>query len=101
MQEPRLNNLLIAQHYFNLQEYKHISSRRISYFYSSKPQPHQFTILVNSIPASSSSISDSVDSFFKELYPSAYLSHVVVRRTNKIQSLLVRIMLNFIYILDS
>ncbi|XP_058777336.1 CSC1-like protein At1g69450 isoform X2 [Vicia villosa] len=69
-------------------EYKHISSRRISYFYSSKPQPHQFTVLVNSIPASSSSISDSVDSFFKELYPSAYLSHVVVRRTNKIQSLL-------------
>ncbi|KAL5100187.1 hypothetical protein RYX36_004514 [Vicia faba] len=69
-------------------EYKHISSRRISYFYSSKPQPHQFTVLVNSIPASSSSISDSVDSFFKELYPSTYLSHVVVRRTNKIQSLL-------------
>ncbi|KAI5437682.1 hypothetical protein KIW84_023701 [Lathyrus oleraceus] len=69
-------------------EYKHISSRRISYFYSSKPQPHQFTVLVNSIPASSGSISDSVDSFFKELYPSSYLSHVVVRRTNKIQSLL-------------
>lgn len=68
-------------------EYKLISSRRISYFYSSKPQPHQFAILVNSIPTSSSSISDSVDSFFKELYPSSYLSHVVVRRTSKIRSL--------------
>lgn len=68
-------------------EYKLISSRRISYFYSSKPQPHQFAILVNSIPTSSSSISDSVDSFFKELYPSSYLSHVVVRRTSKLRSL--------------
>lgn len=95
MQEPILNNLLISQYYFNLQEYKLISSRRISYFYSSKPQPHQFAILVNSIPTSSSSISDSVDSFFKELYPSSYLSHVVVRRTSKIRSLVVRIMLNF------
>ncbi|KAJ1405793.1 Calcium-dependent channel, 7TM region, putative phosphate [Sesbania bispinosa] len=70
-------------------EYKYIASKRISYFYSSKPQPHQFTILVHSIPTSSScSISDSVESFFKELYPSTYLSHVVIRRTNKIRSLL-------------
>ncbi|XP_057448187.1 CSC1-like protein At1g69450 isoform X1 [Lotus japonicus] len=70
-------------------EYKHISSRRISYFYSSEPQPHQFTILVHSIPTSNScSISDSIDSFFKELYPSTYLSHVVIRRTSKIGSLL-------------
>ncbi|XP_020219977.1 CSC1-like protein At1g69450 isoform X3 [Cajanus cajan] len=70
-------------------EYKYISSRRISYFYSSKPQPHHFTILVRSIPtSSSSSISDSVGSFFNELYPSTYLSHVVVRRTSKIRSLL-------------
>ncbi|KAK7309817.1 hypothetical protein RJT34_06865 [Clitoria ternatea] len=70
-------------------EYKYISSRRISYFYSSKPQPHHFTILVRSIPtSSSSSISDSVESFFNELYPSTYLSHVVVRRTSKIRSLL-------------
>nr|XP_004516572.1 CSC1-like protein At1g69450 [Cicer arietinum] len=70
-------------------EYKYIASKRISYFYSSKPQPHQFTILVHSIPSSSScSISDSVESFFRELYPSTYLSHVVIRRTNKIQTLL-------------
>ncbi|RZC24448.1 CSC1-like protein At1g69450 isoform X3 [Glycine soja] len=69
-------------------EYKYISSRRISYFYSSEPQPHHFTILVHSIPTSSSgSISDSVQSFFSELYPSTYLSHVVVRRTGKIRSL--------------
>ncbi|RDY11770.1 CSC1-like protein, partial [Mucuna pruriens] len=70
-------------------EYKYISSRRISYFYSSKPQPHHFTVLVRSIPpSSSSSISDSVGSFFNELYPSTYLSHVVVRRTSKIRGLL-------------
>lgn len=94
MQEPTY--LLISQYDFNLQEYKHISSRRISYFYSSEPQPHQFTILVHSIPTSNScSISDSIDSFFKELYPSTYLSHVVIRRTSKIGSLLVRIVLKF------
>ncbi|KAK7368200.1 hypothetical protein VNO80_10224 [Phaseolus coccineus] len=70
-------------------EYKYISSRRISYFYSSEPQPHHFTILVHSIPtSSSSSISYSVERFFSELYPSTYLSHVVVRRTNKIHGLL-------------
>ncbi|XP_027359784.1 CSC1-like protein At1g69450 isoform X2 [Abrus precatorius] len=70
-------------------EYRYISSRRISYLYSSKPQPHHFTILVRSIPTySSSSISDSVENFFKELYPSTYLSNVVIRRTSKIQSLL-------------
>ncbi|WJX50896.1 hypothetical protein P8452_37142 [Trifolium repens] len=70
-------------------EYKYIASKRISYFSSCKPQPHQFTILVHSIPTSSScSISDSVETFFKDLYPSTYLSHVVIRRTNKIQTLL-------------
>ncbi|KAK7407395.1 hypothetical protein VNO78_09282 [Psophocarpus tetragonolobus] len=69
-------------------EYKFVSSRRISYFYSSKPQPHHFTILVHSIPtSSSSSISDVVQNFFHELYPSTYLSHVVVRRTGKIHFL--------------
>ncbi|KAK7307086.1 hypothetical protein VNO77_39833 [Canavalia gladiata] len=69
-------------------EYKYISSRRISYFYSSEPQPHHFTILVLSIPRSSSgSISDNVESFFKELYPSTYLSNVVIHRTRKIRSL--------------
>ncbi|XP_057416822.1 CSC1-like protein At1g69450 [Lotus japonicus] len=70
-------------------EYRYIASKRISYFCSSKPQPHQFTILVHSIRASSGcSISDSVESFFKELHPSTYLSHVVIHRTNKIRSLL-------------
>ncbi|MED6155033.1 hypothetical protein PIB30_001715 [Stylosanthes scabra] len=70
-------------------EYRHISSRRISYFYSSKPQPHQFTILARGIPTyPGCSISDSVENFFKELYPSTYLSHVVIHRTNKIQRLL-------------
>ncbi|KAI4314124.1 hypothetical protein L6164_027060 [Bauhinia variegata] len=69
-------------------EYKYISSKRISYFYSSKPQPHQFTILVRSIPpSSSSSVSETVESFFKELYPSTYLSHVVIHRTSKIRNL--------------
>ncbi|KAF5745478.1 CSC1-like protein [Tripterygium wilfordii] len=70
-------------------EYKYISSKRIAYFCSSKPQPHQFTILVRSIPISvGNSISDSVESFFKEYYPSTYLSHVVVHRTSKLRNLI-------------
>lgn len=70
-------------------EYKYISSKRIAYFYSSKPQPHQFTILVRGIPVSAgSSISDTVETFFTEYHPSTYLSHMVVRRTNKLRSLI-------------
>ncbi|XP_021807452.1 CSC1-like protein At1g69450 [Prunus avium] len=70
-------------------EYRYISQRRTDYFLSSKPQPHQFTILVRSIPVSAGSgVSEKVDSFFREYHPSTYLSHIVVRRTNKLQSLI-------------
>ncbi|KAG8654164.1 CSC1-like protein At1g69450 isoform X3 [Manihot esculenta] len=70
-------------------EYKYISSKRIAYFYSSKPQPHQFTILVRGIPVSvGSSVSESVESFFTEFHPTTYLSHVVVRRTSKLRNLI-------------
>lgn len=70
-------------------EYNYISTKRIAYFYSSKPQPHQFTILVRSIPVSSGrSFGDSVESFFTEYHPSTYLSHLVVRRTHRLQGLI-------------
>ncbi|GAV72956.1 DUF221 domain-containing protein/RSN1_TM domain-containing protein [Cephalotus follicularis] len=70
-------------------EYNYISSKRITYFYSSKPQPHQFTILVRSIPVSSgSNVDESVESFFREYHPSTYLSHMVVRRTSKLRNLI-------------
>ncbi|KAA8547958.1 hypothetical protein F0562_004387 [Nyssa sinensis] len=70
-------------------EYNYISSKRIACFYSSKPQPHQFTILVQSIPVSSgSNFSESVERFFTEHYPSVYLSHFVVCRTSKLQGLI-------------
>ncbi|XP_021297717.1 CSC1-like protein HYP1 isoform X2 [Herrania umbratica] len=70
-------------------EYNYISLKRIAYFYSSKRQPHQFTILVRGIPApSGSSFSQTVENFFIEYHPSTYLSHTVVRRTSKIQSLI-------------
>ncbi|KAJ4830684.1 hypothetical protein Tsubulata_047763, partial [Turnera subulata] len=72
----------------SLDEYRYISSKRIDYFYSSKPQPHQFTILVRSIPVSAgSSVSDSVDRFFTEYHPTTYLSHVVIHRTSKLRTL--------------
>ncbi|KAJ6910313.1 CSC1-like protein [Populus alba x Populus x berolinensis] len=76
--------------YLLYHEYNYISSKRIAYFYSSKPQPHHFTILVRNIPVSAgSSVSDSVEGFFTEYYPTTYLSHIVVRRTSKVQSLIV------------
>ncbi|CAN1152698.1 CSC1-like protein At1g69450 [Linum perenne] len=71
-------------------EYKYISLKRIAFFYSSDPQPHQFTILVSNIPVSSgSNISESVQRFFRENHPNTYLSHVVIRRTSKIRDLTV------------
>ncbi|KAJ6987728.1 hypothetical protein NC653_020856 [Populus alba x Populus x berolinensis] len=91
----RLLSTLILAEYDYLQslfpgsvtEYNYISSKRIAYFYSSKPQPHHFTILVRNIPVSAgSSVSDSVEGFFTEYYPTTYLSHIVVRRTSKVQS---------------
>uniref|UniRef100_A0A6N2LRB3 CSC1/OSCA1-like 7TM region domain-containing protein n=2 Tax=Salix viminalis TaxID=40686 RepID=A0A6N2LRB3_SALVM len=75
--------------YLLYREYNYISSKRIAYFYSSRPQPHQFTILVRNIPVSAGgSVSDSVESFFTEYYPTTYLSHIIVRRTSKVQSLI-------------
>ncbi|XP_034206706.1 CSC1-like protein HYP1 isoform X2 [Prunus dulcis] len=69
-------------------EYGYISSKRYAHYYSSKPQPHQFTILVRGIPVSSgSSCSETVERFFTEYYPSTYLSHAVLRRTNELQRL--------------
>ncbi|GAA0140702.1 hypothetical protein LIER_02004 [Lithospermum erythrorhizon] len=74
--------------YLLYREYKSLSSKRIEYFLSSKPQPHQFTVLVRGIPVSSArSISDTVDGFFSECYPSMYLSHSIVRSTSKIKAL--------------
>jgi hypothetical protein len=70
-----------------------MSAKRIAYFYSSKPQPHQFTILVRSIPSSSGkNFSETVESFFTEYHPSTYLSHSMVHRTSKIQDLIVSIL---------
>lgn len=90
LQEPKLD--LVDDLHLFLQEYKYVSSKRISYFLSSKPQPHQFTILVRSIPVSvGSSISESIERFFTEYHPSTYLSHMVVRRTNKLRALIVSI----------
>ncbi|XP_074274626.1 CSC1-like protein At1g69450 [Silene latifolia] len=64
-------------------EYDYICSKRVAYFYSSKPRPRQFTILVRGIPVRpGSSISKSVDSFFMKYYPSTYLSHAVIHRTD-------------------
>ncbi|KAG8384669.1 hypothetical protein BUALT_Bualt04G0142000 [Buddleja alternifolia] len=75
--------------YLLYSEYDYISSKRIAFFYSSKPRPNQFTVLVRSIPTTSGrSVSESVESFFREYYPSTYLSHSVVRRTSKLKGLI-------------
>ncbi|KAH9606974.1 hypothetical protein KSS87_013749 [Heliosperma pusillum] len=62
-------------------EYDYICSKRVEYFYSSKPQPHQFTVLLRGIPIRpGSGVSRAVDNFFMKYYPSTYLSHVVIHR---------------------
>lgn len=82
--------MLNSIYVYNVQEYSYVSSKRISYFYSSKPQPHQFTILVSGIPVPSGSrVGESVESFFTEYHPSTYLSHTVVRRTSRLQRIIV------------
>ncbi|KAE9590340.1 hypothetical protein Lal_00028003 [Lupinus albus] len=69
-------------------EYGYISSKRIACFYSSKPQLHEFTILVRGIPVPrGSTCNDVVEHFFQEYHPSTYLSHSVVRRSSKLQNL--------------
>ncbi|MFS8029010.1 putative calcium-dependent channel, 7TM region phosphate [Helianthus anomalus] len=66
-------------------EYKYISTKRIDYFCSSKPQPEQFTILVSNIPVSKgSNVGNSVENFFTENHADTYLSHVVVHRKSKV-----------------
>ncbi|KAL8097820.1 hypothetical protein AgCh_030797 [Apium graveolens] len=75
--------------YLLYSEFKYISSKRITCFYSSEPMIHQFTVLVRGIPVSSGiSFSESVENFFTLYYPSTYLSHVIVRRTSKLQKLI-------------
>ncbi|KAL3624156.1 CSC1-like protein hyp1 [Castilleja foliolosa] len=70
-------------------EYDYIASKRMAYFYSSKPRPGQFTVLVRSIPVSpGQKFSESVESFFSKYYPSTYLSHSMVRRTSKLKGLI-------------
>ncbi|XP_057447655.1 CSC1-like protein HYP1 [Lotus japonicus] len=70
-------------------EYGYIASKRIACFYSSEPQPHQFTLLVRGIPVPpGSTCSDTVERFFLEYHPSTYLSHSVVRRSSKLQNLI-------------
>ncbi|XP_058739272.1 CSC1-like protein HYP1 [Vicia villosa] len=69
-------------------EYDYIASKRIACFYSSKPEPHQFTVLVRGIPVPrESTCNDAVERFFMEYHPSTYQSHSVVRRSSKLQIL--------------
>ncbi|RDY00136.1 CSC1-like protein HYP1, partial [Mucuna pruriens] len=70
-------------------EYKYISSKRIACYYSSKPEPHHFTVLVRGIPVPhGSNCTNAVEHFFLEYHPSIYHSHSVVRRSSKLQILI-------------
>ncbi|KAL4184490.1 hypothetical protein AMTRI_Chr10g1260 [Amborella trichopoda] len=70
-------------------EYKYIATKRLSYFLSSQPQPHHFTILVRGIPLKEGNdLSDVVENFFTKYHSSTYLSHQVVCRTAKLRNLI-------------
>lgn len=69
-------------------EYKFIYFKRLELFSASKPQPHNFTVLVRGIPLrDGSSLNDIVERFFMEFHQVTYLSHIVVHRTSKLRSL--------------
>ncbi|XP_021850665.1 CSC1-like protein HYP1 isoform X2 [Spinacia oleracea] len=75
--------------YLLYHENKVITLKRIACFYASRPQAHQFTILVRGIPVQAgSSFSESIEQFFTEYHPLTYLSHTVVRQTSKLQQLM-------------
>ncbi|KAJ3685552.1 hypothetical protein LUZ61_014716 [Rhynchospora tenuis] len=75
--------------YLLYNEYKYLSAKRLAHFMASKPMPHHFTILVRGIPVrGGASISNTVERFFMDYYPSTYLSHVVVRQTSKLRHLI-------------
>ncbi|KAL9226087.1 hypothetical protein vseg_001937 [Gypsophila vaccaria] len=69
-------------------EYKFLSLKRIDCFYESQPKPNQFTVLVRGIPiVAGQRLDECVEHFFREYHPSTYISHTIVRRTNKLQKL--------------
>ncbi|XP_078430264.1 hyperosmolality-gated Ca2+ permeable channel 2.3 [Wolffia australiana] len=71
-------------------EYDYVCSKRMLYFYASKPQPHHFTVLVRGIPRSrEGSYSESVEKFFSDIHASSYLTHIMVRQTSKLRRLIV------------
>ncbi|CAN6477406.1 unnamed protein product [Victoria cruziana] len=75
--------------YLLYMEHNYITCKRLDYFYSSKPEPHEFTIIVRGIPvAEGSTLDDTVEKFYTEYHPSTYLSHEVVHRTSRLQSLI-------------
>ncbi|CAN6477405.1 unnamed protein product [Victoria cruziana] len=75
--------------YFLYTEHSHITSKSLEYFYSSKPEPHQFSIIVRGIPvAQGSTLDDTVQNFYEEYHPSTYLSHEMVHRTSRLESLI-------------
>uniref|UniRef100_A0A0D6QSJ1 CSC1/OSCA1-like 7TM region domain-containing protein n=1 Tax=Araucaria cunninghamii TaxID=56994 RepID=A0A0D6QSJ1_ARACU len=69
-------------------EYRDIAEKRFAYFLSSPPQPHHFTNLVRGIPKSHQQImSETVQEFFTQFYPSSYLSHQMVHHMGKVKAL--------------
>ncbi|KAL7606945.1 hypothetical protein Lser_V15G20259 [Lactuca serriola] len=70
-------------------EFGYIASKRLAFYSSSKPKPNEFTVLVRGVPKSSTeSLSETVEKFFSECYPTLYLSHYMIYNTSKIWKLL-------------
>ncbi|KAJ6986470.1 hypothetical protein NC653_019853 [Populus alba x Populus x berolinensis] len=76
--------------YLLYHEYNYISSKRIAYFYSSKPQPTSLHHLSSQYPCLSwKQLSVTVSrASLPSITLTTYLSHIVVRRTSKVQSLI-------------
>lgn len=81
-----------------MQEFGYIASKRLAFYSSSKPKPNEFTVLVRGVPKSSTeSLSETVEKFFSECYPTLYLSHYMIYNTSKIWKLLVSQLLKLLH----
>lgn len=70
-------------------EYRRIARMRLVHITRSSPNPSHFTVLVRSIPYSiEGSLSDSVKNFFTKYHASSYLSHQMICRVGKVQTVL-------------
>ncbi|KAK4408046.1 CSC1-like protein [Sesamum angolense] len=74
--------------YVLYKEYEIVSIKRVRFIAAEKRRPHQFTVLVRSIPPDTDeSVSEHVEHFFCVNHPGHYLQHQVIYNANQLAKL--------------